>query len=96
MRRSCSARRSTSCSRGSSNKTPSPCVSPGKAAAAAAGITVLLWASAFVGIRSAGNWFGPGELALARLVVATAALAAAAARLRPAVVRRLQPRVERG
>jgi drug/metabolite transporter (DMT)-like permease len=50
------------------------------AAAAAAGITVLLWASAFVGIRSAGHWFGPGELTLARLVVATAALAVFGAR----------------
>ena len=44
------------------------------AAAIAAGITVLLWASAFVGIRSAGRAFGPGELSLARLLVATAAL----------------------
>jgi drug/metabolite transporter (DMT)-like permease len=45
------------------------------AAAVAAGITVVLWASAFVGIRSAGRAFGPGELSLARLLVATVALA---------------------
>jgi drug/metabolite transporter (DMT)-like permease len=44
------------------------------AAAVAAGITVVLWASAFVGIRSAGRAFGPGELSLARLLVATVAL----------------------
>jgi drug/metabolite transporter (DMT)-like permease len=49
-------------------------VRTGTATAAAAGITVLLWASAFVGIRSAGRSFGPGELSLARLTVATVAL----------------------
>jgi drug/metabolite transporter (DMT)-like permease len=38
--------------------------------------TVLLWASAFVGIRSAGRTFSPGALSLGRLVVACAALAA--------------------
>jgi drug/metabolite transporter (DMT)-like permease len=46
------------------------------AAAVAAGITVVLWASAFVGIRSAGRWFGPGELTLGRLIVGGLALAA--------------------
>ena len=40
----------------------------------AAGVTVLLWASAFVGIRSAGHHLGPGALALARLVVGALAL----------------------
>ena len=45
-------------------------------ALAAALLTVTLWASAFVGIRSAGRAFGPGELALARLVVAAVALGA--------------------
>jgi drug/metabolite transporter (DMT)-like permease len=43
---------------------------------AAAAITVLLWASAFVGIRSAGHHFGPGELALGRLVIGALALGA--------------------
>jgi drug/metabolite transporter (DMT)-like permease len=46
------------------------------AALAAAGITVAAWASAFVGIRSAGHAFSPGALALGRLVVAVVALAA--------------------
>lgn len=41
----------------------------------AAGITVLLWASAFVGIRSAGRTFSPGALSLGRLAVAVVALA---------------------
>jgi drug/metabolite transporter (DMT)-like permease len=44
------------------------------AALGAAGITVLLWASAFVGIRSAGRTFSPGALSLGRLAVAVAAL----------------------
>ena len=46
------------------------------AALAAAGVTVLLWGSAFVGIRSAGRTFSPGALSLGRLVVAVVALAA--------------------
>jgi drug/metabolite transporter (DMT)-like permease len=45
------------------------------AAATAALATVLLWASAFVGIRSAGHAFSPGPLTLARLSVAVLALA---------------------
>lgn len=36
--------------------------------------TVCLWASAFVGIRSAGRAFSPGPLSLGRLLVATIAL----------------------
>jgi drug/metabolite transporter (DMT)-like permease len=46
------------------------------AALAAAGVTVVLWASAFVGIRSAGRAFSPGALSLGRLVVALVALGA--------------------
>ncbi len=46
------------------------------AALGAAGITVLLWGSAFVGIRSAGRSYSPGALSLGRLAVAVAALAA--------------------
>jgi drug/metabolite transporter (DMT)-like permease len=42
----------------------------------AALVTVVLWASAFVGIRSAGKTFSPGALSLGRLLVATAILAA--------------------
>jgi len=36
--------------------------------------TVILWASAFVGIRAAGRVLSPGSLALARLTVGTIAL----------------------
>jgi drug/metabolite transporter (DMT)-like permease len=43
-------------------------------AAGAALLTVTLWASAFVGIRSAGQHLSPGALALGRLLVSSAAL----------------------
>lgn len=43
-------------------------------ALAAAGATVLLWASAFVSIRSAGNSYSPGALALGRLLAAALVL----------------------
>ncbi|KOV25418.1 membrane protein [Streptomyces sp. XY431] len=43
-------------------------------ALAAASTTVVLWASAFVAIRSANEHFGPGSLALGRLLVGTVAL----------------------
>jgi drug/metabolite transporter (DMT)-like permease len=42
----------------------------------AALVAVGLWASAFVGIRSAGNQLSPGALALGRLLVATVGLGA--------------------
>jgi len=45
-------------------------------AAEAAAVTVVLWASAFVSIRSAGGHFSPGALALGRLLVASLALGA--------------------
>jgi drug/metabolite transporter (DMT)-like permease len=41
---------------------------------AAAGVTVLLWGSAFVAIRHAGHDFSPGALTLARLLTASAIL----------------------
>ncbi|TNC43570.1 DMT family transporter [Mumia zhuanghuii] len=41
---------------------------------AALGLTVLLWASAFVGIRAVGETFSPGALSLGRLAVAALAL----------------------
>ena len=50
-------------------------------------MTVVLWASAFVGIRAAGEDLAGGPLALARLLVASLALggpARAAARAAPA------------
>jgi drug/metabolite transporter (DMT)-like permease len=40
----------------------------------AAAVTVVLWASAFVAIRSAGHDFSPGALALGRLLPASAVL----------------------
>lgn len=39
-------------------------------------VSVVLWASAFVGIRDAGRELGPGALALARLLVGSVALGA--------------------
>lgn len=39
-------------------------------------VTVVLWASAFVGIRAAGEDLSPGALSLARLLVGSAALGA--------------------
>lgn len=44
----------------------------------AALISVVLWASAFVGIRAAGRSFSPGALALGRLALGTALLGALA------------------
>ncbi len=41
---------------------------------AAAGTTVLLWASAFVGIRFAGHDYSPGAMALGRMATASIAL----------------------
>jgi drug/metabolite transporter (DMT)-like permease len=55
----------------------------------AALLTVTLWASAFVGIRSAGRHLAPGPLALGRLLVASAVLGALMlARRRPLPPRR--------
>jgi drug/metabolite transporter (DMT)-like permease len=42
----------------------------------AAIVTIVLWASAFVGIRSAGHELSPGVLALGRLLVGSLALGA--------------------
>ncbi|XVQ13673.1 DMT family transporter [Spirillospora sp. CA-255316] len=44
-------------------------------AVAAASVTVVLWASAFVAIRSAGEDYSPGALALGRLLAGTVTLA---------------------
>lgn len=51
-------------------------------AAAAALVTVLLWAAAFVVIRAVGAAMSPGPLAFARLLVGTVALTFLAARYR--------------
>ena len=53
-------------------------------ALAAALTTVVLWASAFVGIRAAGETLSPGPLTLARLLVAALALGAIVAARREA------------
>ncbi|SNR61461.1 Permease of the drug/metabolite transporter (DMT) superfamily [Haloechinothrix alba] len=45
-----------------------------KRALLAAGVTVTLWASAFVAIRSAGEHYDPGALALGRLLAGSAVL----------------------
>jgi len=52
-----------------------PSARPDRRALLAAAVTVVLWASAFVAIRSAGRDFSPGALALGRLLSATAVLA---------------------
>ena len=58
-------------------------------AVAAALVTVSLWASAFVGIRSAGRDLSPGALTLGRILVAALALGVlVAARREPWPVRR--------
>lgn len=49
------------------------------AAVVAAGVTVVLWASAFVSIRSAGAAYSPGALALGRLLAASIVLGVIAA-----------------
>lgn len=46
-----------------------------RAAVAAATVTMVLWASAFIAIRGAGRHFEPGPLALGRLLAASAVLA---------------------
>ncbi|MGV9236824.1 DMT family transporter [Streptomyces nigra] len=48
----------------------------GLLAAGAATVTVVLWASAFVSIRRAGEEYSPGALALGRLLVGAAVLGA--------------------
>ncbi|MEV5314379.1 DMT family transporter [Streptomyces sp. NPDC052610] len=54
---------------------PSPS-RPAFLAAGAALVTVVLWASAFVSIRSAGEVYSPGALALGRLLAGSVALGA--------------------
>jgi drug/metabolite transporter (DMT)-like permease len=59
-----------------------PAAGPDRRALLAAAVTVVLWASAFVAIRSAGRDFSPGALALGRLLCATAVLAVISLRQR--------------
>lgn len=51
-------------------------VRPSHTALAAAAVTVILWASAFVGIRAAAPHFTPGSLALGRLLTGAVVLLA--------------------
>ena len=60
----------------------------------AIGVTIVLWASAFVGIRSAGRDFSPGALALGRLLIGSVVLGAiVVARREPLPGRRHLPRI---
>ncbi|MQA27537.1 MAG: EamA family transporter, partial [Micromonosporaceae bacterium] len=52
--------------------TTAPQLRTERLALAAAAVTVVLWASAFVSIRSATASYPPGALALGRLLVASA------------------------
>ena len=54
---------------------PAPPTRPSRPLVAGAIVgTLLLWASAFVAIRAIGDTFGPGPMALLRLVAGSAAL----------------------
>src|ERR671919_1765291 len=58
---------------------PDSIIRPGeRRALAAALVTVTLWASAFIGIRSAGEELSPGALSLGRLLVGSFMLGAVA------------------
>ncbi|WP_307805076.1 DMT family transporter [Microbacterium sp. BLY] len=57
-----------------------PTRAPGALVLLAAAVTVVLWASAFIGIRGAGPHYDPGALALLRMAVGTLVLTAIALR----------------
>lgn len=65
-------------------------MAPRHLALLAGATTVVLWASAFVGVRAAGEELSGGPLALARLLVATAALGAVVLLRRERLPRRAQ------
>jgi drug/metabolite transporter (DMT)-like permease len=66
---------------------PRPAAAVDWLAIGAALLTVVLWASAFVGIRALADDLSPGPFALGRLLVASAALAVIVAIRRPALPR---------
>lgn len=69
-----------------------PARDPATLANAAGLVTVVLWASAFVGVRAAGEDFTGGPLALGRLVVASLVLGVVVlARREPLPARRFLP-----
>jgi drug/metabolite transporter (DMT)-like permease len=53
----------------------------------AAGLTMLLWASAFIVIRAVGTHYSPGALALGRMLAGSVALSAVALVVRPKLPR---------
>lgn len=57
------------------NRLVVPVSSTDQAAVVATAVTMVLWASAFVTIRDTGRYFGPGPLALGRVLAASAVLA---------------------
>lgn len=59
---------------GPANPAPAPAPPISRLGVAAVVITVVLWASAFVGIRAVGPSFSPGSLTLGRLAIAAVAL----------------------
>lgn len=66
-----------------------PAVASAEGAALAAGlVTVVVWGSALVGIRAAGQSLSPGSVALGRLIVSTVILCAVAAWRRESLPRR--------
>lgn len=65
-------------------------ISEDRLALGAALVTIVLWASAFVGIRAASVDLGPGALALGRLLVASIALGVVVAMRRPSWPNRRQ------
>jgi len=79
-------------------RTRVPGITAGYGVAAAAGITVVLWASAFVSIRSAGARFSPGAMPLGRPRPARPAAPAFAATYRSLIpdVRLPEPAVSAG
>ena len=62
---------------------PLPTTRAPRLALAAAGVTVVLWASAFVAIRHVGRELSPGALTLGRLLVGSLVLGAVVAVRRP-------------
>jgi drug/metabolite transporter (DMT)-like permease len=50
-------------------------------------VVIVLWASAFIAIRSAAHSFTPGPLAFIRLIIGSAALTVVASRTRPSLPR---------
>ena len=77
---------------GSSSSLAAPVAAPTRvpvtaAPLLAAGVTMLLWASAFIAIRAVGAHYSPGAMALGRLAVGSVVLSVVAAARRPRIPR---------